>query len=1001
MSGCSSGKGCGCGCCRCNERITPMSVANRAGLPALSYRVGTYATFFETMKGAIEGTAVPSLAALTTLESSDPSIAMLDAWAVTADVLTFYQERFANEGYLRTAMERRSILELGRLVGYELRPGVASSVYLAYTLDENAVADIPAGSRSQSIPSPGEKPQPFETSEPLHASWQWNALYPRLTRRQVIELPPVNLLSVFRISQVWLAGTAANLEPQDPLLFVFGNGELQQAVRVVKSVALDHENNRTEVVLQPLDDMALPFEEIVVTIKALVTDTEDRAYLDDILRTFYVRAAYVSRRELVSATKEIQDRFDSEDMLELIEARLGPFLNNLFTLGIVVAPPPPQVGQLVNALLKPPSLQPANSGRLSRSVAELMQPSTETRMQVLQAIFPKLSVQFTAAFGSTVFSPAPLPLQALYVLRTDASLFGGTAPKNVTFTGSNPPAMTVTEHSVVSRDADTRTLHLDQVYDTLTKGGWTVVRRWDGHAVAASIETADTVARSDYGLTTKVTRLQLARNWWEAPGNATQVATFSMLRETTVLVQSELLTLADTPVNDDVFGTEIELDVHCPGLVSGRWIAVTGERTDIDAPGVIATELVMLAGVKQSSEPGETPRTTLLLANAGLAYRYRRVTVIIRANVVKATHGETKEEILGNGDASIPMQTFPLRNSPLTWVSAPTPSGVATTLKARVSGVLWDETESLAGAEPTAHRFTTKTSDDAKTTLTFGNGREGSRVPSGSNNVTGTYRVGLGPEGNVKAGQITLIVTRPLGVKEVMNPLGASGGAGPETRDQARANVPVALQALDRLVSLRDYADFARTFAGVAKASAQKMPGGRRPLVHLTIAGDGDMHIDETSDLHRNLLEALQLYGDPFLPVRIVMRDRITVMMAARVKLDPHYLWETTEPAIRALLRDRFGFERRGLGQALFPSEVVAAIQSIAGVIGVDLDDLRGISQSEALPTEELDAGGERIRTIRAHLARMDRENPAEILPAQVAYITPDVADTVVLQEVK
>jgi len=51
-------------------------------------------------------------------------------------VLTFYQERIANEGYLGTATERRSILELARLVGYELRPGVAASVYLAYVLDK-------------------------------------------------------------------------------------------------------------------------------------------------------------------------------------------------------------------------------------------------------------------------------------------------------------------------------------------------------------------------------------------------------------------------------------------------------------------------------------------------------------------------------------------------------------------------------------------------------------------------------------------------------------------------------------------------------------------------------------------------------------------------------------------------------------------------------------------------------------------------------------------------
>ena len=45
---------------------------------------------------------------LKTRDPNDFAIALLDAWATVADVLTFYHERIANEGYLRTATERRS-----------------------------------------------------------------------------------------------------------------------------------------------------------------------------------------------------------------------------------------------------------------------------------------------------------------------------------------------------------------------------------------------------------------------------------------------------------------------------------------------------------------------------------------------------------------------------------------------------------------------------------------------------------------------------------------------------------------------------------------------------------------------------------------------------------------------------------------------------------------------------------------------------------------------------
>lgn len=129
-----------CGCCAGVQASTPEACANRPGLSAITYRAGTYATFLETMQarlssltlhlpalpGAAAGVDVRALAALTTRASSDASIALLDAWAVVADVLTFYQERIANEGYLPTAVERRSIVELAKLIGYRPRPGVAA-----------------------------------------------------------------------------------------------------------------------------------------------------------------------------------------------------------------------------------------------------------------------------------------------------------------------------------------------------------------------------------------------------------------------------------------------------------------------------------------------------------------------------------------------------------------------------------------------------------------------------------------------------------------------------------------------------------------------------------------------------------------------------------------------------------------------------------------------------------------------------------------------------------
>ena len=83
---------------------------------------------------------LPGRAPLRTRADSDFTIALLDAWAVALDILSFYQERIANESYLRTAVDQRSVIELARLVGYKPSPGVAASAFLAFTLSSTRPA---------------------------------------------------------------------------------------------------------------------------------------------------------------------------------------------------------------------------------------------------------------------------------------------------------------------------------------------------------------------------------------------------------------------------------------------------------------------------------------------------------------------------------------------------------------------------------------------------------------------------------------------------------------------------------------------------------------------------------------------------------------------------------------------------------------------------------------------------------------------------------------------
>lgn len=1048
----SRGCGCGggCGCCEGTERVTPMAVTNRPGLDALVYRVGTHTAFLATMKARLSSVELPELAALTTREADDPAIALLDAWATVADVLTFYQERIANEGYLRTATERRSVLELARLVGYEPRPGAAASVHLAFELETGHEVEIPAGNRAQSQPGPGELPQPFETSEALQARDVWNVLRPRLTEPTLILPQNAELLGV-----LYFKGTDTQLKPNDRLLFVLGT---QRFVRRVETVDPQYPEKRTRVTLQrslaakqaafhralrevlnrhgdpqafgvapggaaagkvmasveklrnpgsnSADSLLAPWRQALVELKA----SHDEA----------VKKGFKRLKGWIGALRAALEEL-AEDAPALLEA--GPDSS---------APPAsfddlaaPNVLSLLGPLTQPASVPPANAKRIDPVIS-----ASHLVPRLLGVMRPELDLRKLYRAWAQAGAPA-LPVE-VHALRLAVPPFGHNAPLRPEV-GRESGAVTGHEWDlfrVVNTGGDTRTVttetanvvSLDGSFPQIVPGGWAVVEKPEESSNAPKRQVVTRVldvserTRSDYGLTAKVTQVLLGDRWLELPTESEKPDTFATIRGTTVYLQSQRLELADAPMRvlgsldeelPPLAGGRIELDGLYDGLEPGRWLIVAGERADVPGTsGVTAAELVMLAGVEHGVRridategrtfdwPGDTPHTTLVLA-AALAYAYERDTVTIYGNVARATHGETVREVLGGGDASQALQRFTLRRAPLTFVSAPTPSGIESTLEVRVNDLLWHEVPSFATAGPNDRVFAADADDEGRTSVVFGNGAKGARLPTGAGNVQAVYRAGIGRGGNVAPGQINLLATKPLGVKGVFNPLPATGGADAESRDQARRNAPLAVTALDRLVSITDYADFTRTFAGIGKASAARLSDGRRQLVHVTIAGEGDVPISEASDLCRNLEEALLRFGDPWLPVVVETRRLSLLLMSAKVRLLPDYLWEKVEPKVRAALLAAFSFDRRDLGQDGLLSESVSAIHSVTGVDWVDVDLF------DAIDEEQIKSGGApaeepRVR-IPANLALVDEQD--NLRPAELIYLSPALPETLILKE--
>jgi predicted phage baseplate assembly protein len=331
---------------------------------------------------------------------------------------------------------------------------------------------------------------------------------------------------------------------------------------------------------------------------------------------------------------------------------------------------------------------------------------------------------------------------------------------------------------------------------------------------------------------------------------------------------------------------------------------------------------------------------TTLVFTANLQNVYRRESVTIYGNVAASTHGETKAEVLGSGDGSKAFQKFSLKQKPLTYISAPTPNGVKSTLEIRVNDILWEEEPSFYRLSPKKRAYITKMNDDGTVTVQFGDGITGTRLPTGIENVKATYRVGTGLNGMVDANQLSLLMTRPLGVKEVINPLAATGADDPEQRDQARKNAPLTVLTLDRIVSLQDFEDFARSFSGIGKAQAGLVWNGEKELVHITVAAADGGEVDKNSNLYKNLVAGIDSARHSYQNIQIDSYIPLLFNVQAKVLVDSAYLVENVLMEVSIAIKDTFDFEHRGLGEAVTASDVMVVMQQTKGVVAVDLDTL-------------------------------------------------------------
>src|SRR5215510_7343396 len=142
--------------------------------------------------------------------------------------------------------------------------------------------------------------------------------------------------------------------------------------------------------------------------------------------------------------------------------------------------------------------------------------------------------------------------------------------------------------------AATAQIDLDAVYPKIVAGGWVVLVGSKQRLYRVS--TATQLARADYGLSAKVTRIETDR--------ADDLSTFD-LRGTTVLAQSEELTPVGRPLAYPLLGGTIPLDRIDGALAPAQLLAVTGKRQRV-AIGADATSVSFADDPARQAVPGES-----------------------------------------------------------------------------------------------------------------------------------------------------------------------------------------------------------------------------------------------------------------------------------------------------------------------------------------------------------------------------------------------------------
>jgi hypothetical protein len=337
-------------------------------------------------------------------------------------------------------------------------------------------------------------------------------------------------------------------------------------------------------------------------------------------------------------------------------------------------------------------------------------------------------------------------------------------------------------------------------------------------------------------------------------------------------------------------------------------------------------------------------------------------TVTVYGNLVEANQGKTEREaVLGNGDSRQTFQTFKLPKAPLTYHNLPgeTPPEVPE-LQIYVSDRLWQRVPSFFNHKADEEIYIVREDANGDSWVQFGDGKTGKQLPSGIKNVVAQYRTGIGAYGQLKAETKVQASGRLDRLDKIYLPGIVTGGAEPESGENAKEAAPGKIQSLDRLVSLQDFETETLAIPGVSQALATWELVDNVPSVVLTVLMETGRY-QEFKQVKQILSDYNRCRGSQRFPVDVREGKRKYVSIAVNVAFDSTFRQELVSQAIRAALgvtgKDQglFSLPNRRFGQPEYATRIAGMIQNIEGVLWVEVTGFISLNENKVDDPAELD----------------------------------------------